>query len=76
MARPSPESRQLGAAIRELRERHALSCEQLAARAGMSARHLTAIERGAVDPTFLTLVRLAHGAGVPLSELAGLLERG
>ena len=68
------EHRHLGDAIRELREQHGISQAELAARARLRRHHLAAIERGEVDPTFLTLVRITHAVPVPLADLMRLFE--
>lgn len=70
----SPEHRHLGDAVRALRERHGLSQGELATRAGLRRHHLAAIERGEVDPTFVTLVRLARAVPAPLADLMRLFE--
>jgi transcriptional regulator with XRE-family HTH domain len=69
------EHRHLGDAIRELREQHGLSQAELADRARLRRHHLGAIERGEVDPTFLTLVRITRAVPVPLAELMRLFEQ-
>jgi transcriptional regulator with XRE-family HTH domain len=69
------EHRLLGDAVRELRERHDLSQEELAARAGVALDELAAIERGEVDPTFVTLVCLARAVPAPLADLMRIFER-
>ncbi|HEX5146578.1 MAG TPA: helix-turn-helix transcriptional regulator [Conexibacter sp.] len=71
----SPEHRDLGAAVAELRERHGLSRAEVADRAELRRSHLAAIERGAVDPTFVTLVRIVRAIPAPLAELFELFER-
>jgi transcriptional regulator with XRE-family HTH domain len=47
----------------------------VAERAGLRRSHLAAIERGEVDPTFVTLVRIVRTIPVPLAELFELFER-
>lgn len=71
----SPEHRQLGAAVAELREQHGLSQAEVADRAGLRRSHLAAIERGEVDPTFVTLVRIVRTIPASLAELFELFER-
>jgi len=71
----SPEHRQLGAAVAELREQHGLTQADVADRAGLRRSHLAAIERGEVDPTFVTLVRIVRTIPAPLAELFELFER-
>lgn len=71
----SPEHRHLGAAVAELRELHGLSQAEVAERAELRRNHLAAIERGEVDPTFVTLVRIVRAIPAPLAELFELFER-
>jgi len=71
----SLEHRHLGDAVRELREQHGVDQADLAGRAGLRRHHLAAIERGQVDPTFLTLVRITRAVPAPLAELMQIFER-
>lgn len=71
----SPEHRYLGAAVTELRELRGLSQAEVADRAELRRSHLAAIERGEVDPTFVTLVRIVRAIPAPLAELFELFER-
>lgn len=71
----SPEHRHLGAAVAELRELHGLSQAEVADRAQLKRSHLAAIERGEVDPTFVTLVRIVRAIPAPLAQLFELFER-
>ena len=71
----SPEHRHLGDAVRELRGRHGLSQPELAAEAGLDQLQLAEIERGEVDPSFVTLVKVAHGVPSPLGDLMRMFER-
>ncbi len=71
---PSPDH--LGAAIRRAREAQNLSIETLAARADISWRYLSQIERGESqhNPTWVVLGGIAEGLGLTISELAKLAE--
>lgn len=71
----SLEHRHLGDAVRELRELHRIDQADLAGRACLRRQHLAAIERGEVDPTFLTLVRITRAVPAPLAELMRIFER-
>lgn len=71
----SPEHRHLGAAVAELRERQGLTQAEVADGAQLRRSHLVAIERGEVDPTFVTLVRIVRAMSASLAELFELFER-
>lgn len=71
----SPEHFHLGAAVAELRALRGLSQADVADRAELRRSHLAAIERGEVDPTFVTLVRIVRAIPAPLAELFELFER-
>ena len=64
----------LAAAVREIRARHQLSQERVAARGGVGRKYVGQIERGEIIPSFAALVALARGLGVPLSELVRVYE--
>ena len=59
----------LGAAVRELRQRHELTMSQLAEQAGLSCGMLSKIETGQVSAGLDTLARIARALGVPMSVL-------
>lgn len=65
----------LGRAVRELRSRRELSQEQLGGRASLHRNYVGAIERGEINPTFRTMLTLASGLELPLSEVIALFER-
>lgn len=71
----APDLHALGAAVRELRARRGLSQEWLGFKAELHRNYIGAIERGTINPTFRTLMRLADGLAVPLSELVEIYER-
>lgn len=70
----SPDHQALGEAIEELRKEAGLTHEQLAERLEMSFQRISELERGVANPTFATLLRVADGLDVELSELAKRLE--
>lgn len=74
-ARVAPNLHALGGAVRETRARHRMSQEVLGFAASLHRNYIGAIERGEINPTMRTLVQLAHGLRVPLSELVLLYER-
>ena|SRR5437868_10862361 len=62
---------QFAATVRELRRRAGATLQSLADRSGLSASTLSKIENGQLSPTYETLLRLADGLGVDISELFG-----
>ncbi len=71
----SPDHVHLGAAVAELRELHGLTQAEVADGAELRRSHLAAIERGEVDPTFVTLVRIVRAIPAPLAQLFELFEQ-
>ncbi len=67
-------SHALGAAVRDLRYRRVISQEDLGFRAGLHRNYIGALERGEINPTFRTLLRLVNGLDVPLSEVIDRYE--
>jgi transcriptional regulator with XRE-family HTH domain len=59
----------LGHAIRVRRLTLRLSQERAARSAGMHRNYVGALERGEVNPTYATLLRIASGLEIPLDEL-------
>jgi len=64
----------LGRVVRELRARFGHSQESLALESGLHRNYVGAIERGEINPTFSTLMRLSRGLPISLSELISLYE--
>jgi transcriptional regulator with XRE-family HTH domain len=60
------EVKRLGGQIRRLRIERGLTLEKAAEYTTVDWKHLQKIEAGTVNSTVLTLVRVAHGYGVPL----------
>lgn len=58
-----------------MREEAGLTHEALAERLEMSFQRISELERGIANPTFTTLVRIADGLEVELSDLAVRFER-
>jgi ribosome-binding protein aMBF1 (putative translation factor) len=65
-----PTNRDLGRAVRRLREARALSLETLAGEAGMHPTYLFAIERGLRNPTWARLCGLARVLNIKIAALA------
>lgn len=55
--------------LRRVRRERDLSQEALAARAGVSPKHVSDIERANKDPRATTVIRLADALGVEVGEL-------
>jgi transcriptional regulator with XRE-family HTH domain len=60
---------ELGARIRSLRDGEGLSMRAFSNMVGMNKDHLNAIEKGRKSPTFDTLMKIAGGFNLSLSEL-------
>jgi len=69
------ERRALGRAVREIRARRCLSQEELGFRARLHRNYVGSVERGEMNPTFRTLLRLTVGLRVKLSDLIVIYER-
>ncbi len=59
----------IGASVRSLRKEAGLTLEQLADRANLSSGIVSQLERGKGNPSFATLVQIAHGLDVPVGRL-------
>ncbi|MFK5647754.1 helix-turn-helix domain-containing protein [Ornithinimicrobium sp. LYQ121] len=62
---------QLGQIVREFRANAGLSLNALAAESGVSAGLLSQIERGNGNPSYNTLIKLAHALGVRVGDFFG-----
>jgi transcriptional regulator with XRE-family HTH domain len=69
---PQPTLSQLGAAIRALREEHALSIEALAGEADLHTVSVSRIENGKQNPTWMALSSLATVLEVEMVDLVRL----
>jgi len=65
----SPDHAALGKAVEELRSEADLTQEQLADRFDSEFPSIGGIERGTSNPTYSSLLRVARGLGVDLSEV-------
>jgi transcriptional regulator with XRE-family HTH domain len=52
-----------------------MSQEGLGFAAGLHRNYVGALERGEINPTLRTMVRLVRGLGLPLSEIVAVYER-
>src|SRR6476620_7723602 len=64
----------LGTRIRSLRRERNLTLERLGELAGLSVGIVSQIERGRGNPSFATLVQLAHGLDIPVGRLLHVAE--
>jgi transcriptional regulator with XRE-family HTH domain len=60
---------QFGKAIRQVREKRALSQEELGRRCGLHRTEISLLERGLRAPRLCTLLLIAAELGVPTAEL-------
>ena len=66
-----PAKLQLGRIVRERREQAGLSLNALAAESGVSTGLLSQLERGSGNPSYNTLIKLAHALGVRVGDFFG-----
>ena len=67
--RPPLTVQAVGNEIKRLRKLRGRTLEQLASGAGVSAGLLSQVERGQGNPSFNTLVQVAHALGIPVARL-------
>jgi transcriptional regulator with XRE-family HTH domain len=60
----------LGRAAKVVRVRHGRTQEQVARSSGLHPTYISDIERGARNPSWEAITRLAKGIGVPVAEIA------
>lgn len=60
---------QLGQRIREIRVQKGMTQSEIAERCDMASNYIAMLERGERNPTYLTLLKIAEGCGVNVSEL-------
>lgn len=71
----SPDHAALGRAVEELRQEAGLTQEELADRLDTEASPVGKLERGVANPTFVSLLGVARGLDVELSELFERFDR-
>ncbi|MGB3375207.1 MAG: cupin domain-containing protein [Microbacterium sp.] len=59
----------IGSRVREMRKAKSLTLADLARATSLSTAIVSQIERGLANPSFSTLVQLAHGLNVPVGKL-------
>lgn len=65
----------VGAHIRTLRKERGMTANQLAEAAGISAGLVSQLERGLANPSFTTLIQVAHALDIPVGRLFHLQEQ-
>jgi transcriptional regulator with XRE-family HTH domain len=63
------EKKALGLRVRALRQQRGWTLEHAAEQMQLELSHLQRVEAAALNVTFVTLVRIAEGLGVPVSAL-------
>jgi transcriptional regulator with XRE-family HTH domain len=66
---------EVGNQVRSLRKEAGLTLERLSELSGLSTGIVSQIERGLANPSFGTLVQLAHGLGIPIGRLFQVADR-
>lgn len=59
----------IGTKIRTMRKERGLTVERLSELSGVSTGIVSQVERGKANPSFSTMVQLAHGLGIPVGRL-------
>ena len=72
----NPELLALGENIRRLRRSLKISQEELAEKCGLHRTYLSDLERGNRNLSFLSLLAVARGLGLTISELTRNIETG
>ncbi|MGW3955572.1 helix-turn-helix domain-containing protein [Streptomyces sp. NPDC004752] len=65
----------VGLQIRVLRKQDGLTLDELSRRSGVSTGLISQVERGKGNPSFATLVQLAHGLDIPIGRLFHLTDQ-
>jgi len=65
----------LGKNVSELRNKKELTQEQLAERSGLDPSYISGIERGVRNPSFKSLVSLASGLGITVSDVCSGVKK-
>ena len=70
--RPGIQRQRIGPAIRRLRRMNGMTLDELSSQAGISASHLSRLERGQTLPSFQVLSDIAHVLGADVDEFVRL----
>lgn len=71
----SPQHIAFGMAVRQLRSERGLSQERLGQTSGLHRNYVGGVERGELNPSLASILKLAVALGVEASELVGLSEQ-
>lgn len=74
-ARKTPSQIALGLAVKAVRAKTGKTQEQVANAIGMHATYISDIERGARNPSWDAMARLAKGMGVSVADIAAEFDR-
>lgn len=74
MSRAKRQAR-IGKAVKATRTAQGLTQEELAARADLHPTYISDVERGARNPSWDVIARIAEGMGVPTATIAGGYDR-
>jgi transcriptional regulator with XRE-family HTH domain len=74
-ATEDPQPGPLGKAVKHVRNKVGMTQEQLANKIDMHATYISDIERGARNPSWEAISRLAKGLGVGVAEIAAAYDR-
>jgi transcriptional regulator with XRE-family HTH domain len=67
--------RALGRALKDLRMARSVTQEELSGRTGVHPTYISDIERGARNPSWESLVKLADGLGMTMADLGAVFDR-
>jgi transcriptional regulator with XRE-family HTH domain len=74
MPAPPPDAAALGRAVRLIRDERGISQVQLSEATGLMQSWISHVERGARNPSWNNVVRLAEGLGVSVGQLVARAE--
>jgi transcriptional regulator with XRE-family HTH domain len=75
MPRAPAVQRRLGQAVKAVRAAQGKTQEDVARASGLHPTYISDIERGARNPSWEAVTRLAKGLGVPVAEIAAEYDR-
>lgn len=75
MSEITPAGELFGERLREIRKKRGVTQVELADLTGLPQSHVSAMERGAILPNLLTLLRLAKALGCKTSELVSTFDK-